>query len=365
MIKEYGSDFHYLAECPEIKGKKFLEDYLGKDYQLHFSGRTALYSLIKNGIENLGWKRICFPEYFCHGVIDYIRRLDIDVLYYNDGPYVAEFDSSQFAAFDTADTAIFIVNYFGCQKTKVLNVEKAVVIEDHTHNPVSAWALRSSADFCIASLRKTMPIPAGGLLWSPKRKQLPVNVGDERSFVNSCFFMNLSAMVLKAEYLNGGNVAKQDFRDLFIESESMYSDIRIQGPLPEFGFRMINYVPVNSLIETKTRNLKLLQELIDVDFETVQGYQIDEVPLGLIILNESKEIRDRLRAYLAARNIYTAVLWPNQPTAQGRDFSDSMLLLHVDIRYDANDIAYMAKTLQHWAQSDLFKSEIQNATISL
>jgi hypothetical protein len=41
-----------------------------------------------------------------------------------------------------------------------------LLVEDHSHDPFSPWAVGSSADYAFCSLRKTLPVPDGGLLWS-------------------------------------------------------------------------------------------------------------------------------------------------------------------------------------------------------
>ena len=39
-----------------------------------------------------------------------------------------------------------------------------VLIEDHIHDPLSDWSQSSNADYAVASLRKTLPVPIGAML---------------------------------------------------------------------------------------------------------------------------------------------------------------------------------------------------------
>ena len=70
------------------------------------------------------------------------------------------------------------VNFFGIRKGKAwqdwLSQHKDIIlIEDHTHDPFSTWAQQSTAHYAMASLRKTLPIPDGAILWSPQKMSLP------------------------------------------------------------------------------------------------------------------------------------------------------------------------------------------------
>ncbi len=62
---------------------------------------------------------------------------------------------------------LFIVNFFGLkaagdyEKARELGIP---VIEDHSHDPWSQWAIHSKADYVLVSLRKTLPIPDGGAI---------------------------------------------------------------------------------------------------------------------------------------------------------------------------------------------------------
>jgi hypothetical protein len=79
------------------------------------------------------------------------------------------------------------MNYFGLRTPPDLELPEGVeVLEDHSHDPVSAWAEQSSADFCLASLRKTLPINDGGALWSPVGHRLPPAPPDRAAASGRC-----------------------------------------------------------------------------------------------------------------------------------------------------------------------------------
>ena len=83
---------------------------------------------------------------------------------------------------------------------------------------MSAWAQGSRADFCVASLRKTLPISDGGVLWSPMGHRLPPAppLTEQRRRAGAT---KLSAMMLKAMYLSGLPVEKDSYRALALRGE--------------------------------------------------------------------------------------------------------------------------------------------------
>ena len=348
-IKEFGSDFSYINQFPQSENALYIQDYIKYEYHLHYSGRTALYAVLEHGIKNLGWKNVFIPEYFCHEVINYQKKLPINIKIYKDGPYVDRFNSDEFQEIDQTENVILIVNYFGVQTPKKLLFKNAYVIEDHTHSLISDWVVNSNAHFCIASLRKSMPIPTGGIYWSPKGLKLPEkNVGNE-NFIFSSFFMKLSGMFLKTDYLKGENIEKSDFRKLYLDSESMFGDVEIQGMLPEYGEKLVHSIPLNTINKAKRENYKILQEklygkfyLLNVLTDTM------ETPLGFILLMKNKEERDHFKSYLIEKSVYPAVLWPNQVENDAIDFSEKFIFLHCDFRYTTEDIEYLVTILNSY-----------------
>ncbi|HAR73186.1 MAG TPA: hypothetical protein DCR77_07235, partial [Flavobacteriaceae bacterium] len=76
--KEFGSDFHFLAEKKLINYNSLndLENFVDEFY---FSGRVALYEILKFGIEQKGWKKLYVPSYYCQEVYHFIRNLNISI----------------------------------------------------------------------------------------------------------------------------------------------------------------------------------------------------------------------------------------------------------------------------------------------
>lgn len=158
-MKEFGSDFHAL-NTSEVYDNTIFSYYLNVLFLA--DGRQAIELLIIH----YKWKRIWVPEYFCWEIIEYIqRRCKIKVKTYFDNPLNEELNLVEKLPFIDGDV-LLRMNYLGLRQYRDrLNIS-VPVIEDHSHNIFDEWHRNSKADFCIASLRKTLPLAGGGIIWS-------------------------------------------------------------------------------------------------------------------------------------------------------------------------------------------------------
>jgi hypothetical protein len=233
---------------------------------------------------------------------------------------------------------------------------EVVVVEDHTHDPWSGWAMGSTADFCVASLRKTLPLPDGALAWSPRGRGLvPAARGADPGSA-----LKLAAMLLKAAWLDGAALAKADFRSLQVRGEdALYVADRIGAC--EVTVATLPRLAVRRLREARARNaatlLGLLPDPVDAverDWQLIGPGPLDCVPFGVQVVCRSARLRDALRAHLIAGDVFPAVHW-TQSGALGsgdpdaRDLGDRILTLPVDHRYAARDMEQLAGVIATFA----------------
>ena len=166
-----------------------------------------------------GWQRLWVPEYFCYDVIASLKEAGLELRYYADWPGKDDGENDNLDL--RQGDAILRVNYFGMRSYRSVEKLPVPVVEDHTHDLIGGWAMNSHADWCIASLRKTLPIPEGGMLWSPVGLRLPEM--PERSEENERIAVTRwEAMRLKARYLAGEDVEKAAFRAGFVDTEEYF-----------------------------------------------------------------------------------------------------------------------------------------------
>ncbi|HEY8609597.1 MAG TPA: hypothetical protein VIM12_20965 [Noviherbaspirillum sp.] len=343
---EHGSELHLMV----CAGKDITQHPWERRNRTYASGRDAFHALLQFGRVTRGWKRLLVPGYYCQKVVASLAASGLDLVLYDDGP---DCDAPSLASVSLrAGDVLLLVNYFGLRTAPLLPALRGTdveVIEDHTHDPWSDWATSSEADWCVASLRKTLPVPDGGVLWSPAGHTLPVaaRIAVDRKLGS---LNRMAAMLLKSMYLDGAQVTKEAFRDLYSSAERVLDTSAASGMTP-WGAGILRSLPIQKIRQIRRHNWRVLcTELADLD--QVRILQPEDVlvacPLSCIVLFSSPRLRDFVRARLMDANVYTAILWPldesvlDDVAEDQRQLSRTMLSIHCDIRYDETDMVRVA-----------------------
>lgn len=335
---EFGSDFHYIQDYRDDSA--FFRHY--SEAHFYASGRHALEALYKQQ----KWKRIWIPDYFCYEVINYFLSNGLNIVFYKDNPIM---DRKEYTDLDFQDgDALLRVNYFGFRaKRSNANIPMPVV-EDHTHDLIGQWAIQSDADWCVASLRKTLPVAMGGMLWSPKGRELPMSV----KLTETCSHVakvRYQAMKMKANYLkNGGD--KEAFREKYIKTEEAIDEMALSG-IDSESYNIITGFNVQLWTEIKQDNWRIVQKNIGERFNIIPYEDKTGVhPFSIIILFDNNQARERFRKYLIQNNIYPAILWqiPDTASKDSVDFGNRMLSIHCDARYSLASIERMCEIINQY-----------------
>lgn len=337
-MKEFGSDFHYIDSYSS--GRAHLMDvYRGAT--LLADGRQCIVALISQ----YGWKRIWMPDYFCYEVIDTIKeQTGIKVEFYEDSPLLE--GQVGYLPFKEGDV-LLRMNFFGLRDQRDNKRITCPVIEDHTHDPFGHWALYSDADWCISSVRKILPLPEGGMMWSPKGHKLDINLiasEDNEKIATTRW----EGMEMKAAYLKGEAVSKEDFRNRYTETEEWFDHSEptlIDERSKEYVSKQLD---INLWQGAKRKNWVLLKSLVKNDVCKVLEPEDDSCTMfSLVLYFDTKEIRDSVRKRLIESCVYPAVLWvvPDGVSEAARDFGERMLSVHCDGRYKEEDIKQLASIL--------------------
>ena len=341
---EFGSDYHLCGE--NYKGENSFNFLSNK--RLYACGRHAFCALIQQN----KWKRIWIPAYFCYEVIDYIKTLHIEVKLYNDYPGNAKVATIiQQLPFEDGDV-LLRVNYFGFDNQQPQFKLPIPIIEDHTLGLNSYWALNSTADWCVASLRKSLPIAMGGALWSPKGLTLPPQI-EPTSEYNKLASKRYTAMQLKADYLNATYHQKDHFRSLYIETEQQIDFLEISG-IDSRTLQIIEQLDIQKWLNAKTNNWQVAYNYLEKLLYA--GSNVNIAPFSIVIKCNSEADRDNFKKYLVQKNIYPAILWAMPESfefEEARDFSKRMLSIHCDARYSETDIKYICNQIAIFYDSNL------------
>lgn len=339
---EHGSEFH----LPDLSASPSNNEWL-RDFVYMGSGRDSLALLIAYGIEHRGWKRVFLPTYYCEDVAPRLRGNGVEVLWYSAGPS----REAEVPEGSPGDVLVRVA-YFGWGLATLAESFGGEIVEDHTHDP---WgAEESEADYCFASLRKTLPLPDGGILWSPRSHSLPAT--PQLDSAHTVAAMNkLAAMALKRSYLSGGDVDKFAFRALAVEGEAALGRGAISGILP-LSQIMLEAMPINAWRRKRRENVEAFRDALGegTGIEVV-GPPDAEAPFAVILRLPNRHLRDALRTRLCNDSIYPAVLWPFDPERrqslppEDLSFSDTTMALHADARYGQDDMRRVAQHVRRHA----------------
>ena len=336
-MKEFGSDFHLVEDCGG--GRSFLD--LCPKAELYANGRQALEVVLRSG----GYKRVWMPDYFCYEVAGHVEGLGVDVVFYPDCPLRTD-DDEVVGNLEFREGDILLrVNYFGWRGWRDSARIPVPVIEDHSHDLLGEWAMDSNADWCVASLRKTLPLPEGGVLWSPRGHALRRFDSTEEN--EACVRDRLEGMRLKRDYLRGVKVGKDRFLSLFADTEERLGNLALSG-LSHESLRILRGLNAVEWYGRKKRNWEWFVNHGDVPEVTFGAWSEGTgTPFSLVLELESQEMRDKVRERLIRERVYPAVLWrlPDTASVEARLFSGRMLSIHCDGRYTLDDMRELSLIL--------------------
>jgi len=364
QLWEVGSEFDWSNDFISPIGEAA---NLPSDYELFSTGCATLFGLEKILNQKRDRKlRLHLPCFFCMQAASKLAKA-FDICWYRDLP------NQKYPDFDTLDAStgdlVLAVNLFGIKSAQVWQDwfkknRDVIVVEDHTHDPFSPWALQSQADYAMASLRKTLPIPDGAIIWSGKNLSLPKACKSESDGA----YKRLSAMLLKRAYLNGGNVSKDTYRQLEIESHDSLNDVE-NDKISAFSANVLSSLDIKQFRGRREANVKHFLNLALSEQERnwqplFSSWENGSVPFNSIIVCRNREIRDFLRQHLISKSIFPPIHWP-QPhdgmtskDLEAIDLSNRILTIPTDQRYSLNDVSRVVTIIKEFFSLSDINSKI-------
>jgi hypothetical protein len=349
-IWEVGSEFHWcdLPQPPflpwpaEVRWYLLARHGIAALIQLHSAKKPALW----------------LPSYFCPEVAEACRSI-CELFEYRDDPRWPEPDWS--SLHPAHHDLVLAVNYFGVrsgiswQNWRVTH--ECFLVEDHTQDPFSPWCLNSAADYAVASLRKTMPIPDGAVIWSPRALELPQQPDSEAGEWSGSA-LKTAAMLYKTEYLRGqgGDELKSRFRDLQMRGEQRMRSSSISAVSPYSRAYIENGMPEHWRVQRLRNARYLLNQLPKLKYADLlfQEWPEGAVPFVLLLLFHSQNERDNCQACLQRQRIYCPVHWACQTeNIEAIDLCARILSLPIDQRYAENEMERIAAALNAYAEANV------------
>lgn len=302
-------------------------------------------------------RRLWIPEYFCP---DIARRWSeiIQTVCYGDDPTRLEPDWKSLRP--GKNDLVIAMNYFGVRTRdpweRWRSSHDCVLLEDHTHDPLSAWALASGSDYVFSSLRKTIPVSDGAICWSPRGLRLPATQGGVNGIAID---LKLTAMIEKAHFLAGraSPDLKAHYRELYAKGHKCLEE-RPESPISNQALEYVRRgVPV-AWRKTRERNVQTLLSALN---ETTAAKPLfvqwpeNSVPFAVVLVFSNAKDRNSCRSYLEMNNVFCPIHWAGVGFSSAPDLSARILTVPADQRYGDEDMAKVANILNQWSlirQSD-------------
>ncbi len=346
---EIGSEFHWdpaaLRSDAQGSGTPW-----PAGHELFATGSGALSALLRS----LEAPRLHVPSFFCTGVAELLAA-DAPLAWYRHLPDERgpRLDSLAVRPGDV----VLAQNLFGRDDRApwdawIRDHPDVIVVEDHSHDPLSDWARTSTAAFAVASLRKTLPLPDGGLLWSPCGYALPSPAGP----VSEGAELKLAAMLLKAAWRDGRDVSKDGFRAL--QQKGEHRLLGSAGPASAVTRTVLTLIDAAGLRARATGSARALAAMLpatDRDWQALPVGPASVATFRVQLLCRTAGIRDALLAHLARHRIFAPVHWRQDRSgfwsgdAEAADRADRILTLPVDHRCTPDDVRRIAEVLRVFA----------------
>lgn len=245
-------------------------------------------------------------------------------------------------------------NYFGMQVPSrdwlaTARGRGVTVVEDHSHDPLGSFAHDSQADYGFAVLRKTLPLPDGGVLWSPLGLPLPEGGAPAPSPLT-----RIAAMLGKAAYLRGAPFPKALYREWFAEAETHLGQVWGAG-VSAYSRERLGQLDIVAWISARAHNLEWLRAHVESGelFSMLEGPHVED-DMGLVLHFAEAPTRDAFRQYLTSCKVYSAVLWPlpvgvtPAEFLRATAFQARMLFLPADSRYLREDLMHLRDVIDQF-----------------
>lgn len=322
---------------------------------------TAREALVA-GLAARGVRRVHLPTFGCHDVTRALRG-PFEVVLHPDRPGGPP---SRVELAD--DEAAVVVTTFGLPPR--WTVVGGTLVVDVTHGPWDAVAAGAAptdaagraADLVVASLRKTLPVPDGALLWTPTGGALPPEPGPDPAHDAGAERLDAS-LTAKAAWLAGadgpGVVPKDGPRGWLRSLQAGEAALLGLDARPRAASRVTRErVPALDVAARWARReantaafatafaAALTDASADARGDLAGAVSLLPAPALVVLVLQDRALREALRTALVAERVYAAVLWPTDGedvTDEDRDLADRILVLHADARYDTAAMTRVAR----------------------
>ncbi len=357
---------------PVRKNEKTFKHFDYSDLAHTMSGRCAL-SHILYDIQALNKDKrlsVYFPSYTCETVLAPFVRANFCIHFYEIDEHFRPHFENQYLSSDV----LFLTGYYGFDsyenyfldgKAKhgiqdLVNLAKdkhSRIILDLTHSLLSTNPIPCDWDYALASLRKWIGIPAGGLAFKYQENfQIPLVAEDKNHLEQRSLALQLASLAYSRKdkdlYASADSIfwkAEYALRDSFNNNASDLTSIMI-----------VESTDFNAIIKKRRENYSYLLEHLPMSRSTEDSllWQIAfpalekaTCPSHFTILTDYQQ---ELKDYFETKKIHTKIFWPTLPglppelRKSAEIVTQRVLSLPCDQYCSLEDMERIALILKEW-----------------
>lgn len=334
MVIEYGYEYDAVLNqkiWEATEGKVTDQELMGA-YCLR-SGRDTLKAIAREYEPCVA----LLPTLACDSMIHPFELYGHEIRYYRlNEDYSIDLNS---LAAGTDKTLFLYADYFGRpairdeELEKLKEMENTIFIEDRTHNFLHKRKYAFQPDYIIASLRKWLPVPDGGLLWGEISKPL----ANDTTFSTT----RLKAQCMRHEFLScGDETIKSEYRKIF----STVSDLMDEdepSAMSAYAYSLAKQTDWNWVRRSRQQNAETLTTILSTSpyIKLIQDTPgLSDLYVPFIVPN-----RDEVQKILSAEGIFNTIIWPlmkeQRDACKVAKFTEeNMLAAPCDQRYTIEDM---------------------------
>lgn len=351
-----------FLEFPELKNTERKESayyYLTQlydNYNFFADGRQAIKAVLLN-IEDIQDKICYLPAYLCDSILQSFRELELDVKFYPHKELLKPVLDRKIE-----DSLVYLIDYFGTEPFSEKEIEGLlddgnIVILDVSHSILdeNRFSLTHENFYLISSLRKTFPIPDGGIVYhsDPNFKSSDIPPKEYET--------KLEAMLLRKLYLNRKDTdgadkskwVKEHFLNLNQEYESYkYDSVVEPQSIPLTSCYILKNISITDITGRRWQNLNFMHEkILNKDLLLFNPYNIKS-PFILTLKFRNRNERDSMRKRLIENDVYPPVLWDlegyiPEEFSYERSLSERILMVPIDQRYGSAEMSKVREVLNY------------------
>lgn len=271
------------------------------------------------------YKKVFLPFFFCDVLLEPLKKLEIEVKYYDlQENWLPEFDFQQL----NSDSCLLYINYFGINLNNCQYL--ASVSEQICFDFSQAFfdqPIQTHDTFY--SPRKFFGVPDGGYVFLKDSKTFFEDIEDDNSTYRT------SHLFLRRE--KGASAGYHDF----LMHEEQLKNCPI-SKMSKSTVAILNNIDYSNVTKKRKKNFDFLKDKLQESNKIIALREANQVPMNYPYLIENVN----LKQFLIKNKIYVPTFWPNvldnAPKNSYSFFLATFLnCLPVDQRYDLNDMDYV------------------------